>query len=145
MFGILKRKKTEKLKVQIAIADERVALTKAELAANLIKLAGQTEDIAPLKQAEAELTLARDFYGIERTPIEICLVQVALGDILLHLGRAASNESVILRAKRSYRIAITLASIHGDEALRIDLRAKVKLVDSLLDQGPKTPSMFRAA
>ena len=145
MFGILRRKKVEKLEVQIAITDERLALIKAEIAANMIKLAGQTADLAPLEEAEASLTLAREFYGLGNAPIEICLVQVALGDMLLKLGRETSNKSAILRAKMTYRIAITLASLQGDDALRISLRDKVKLVDSILNQGPKTPSMFRAA
>lgn len=145
VFGILRRKKVQKLEVQLAITDERVALIKAELAATLIKLAGQTEDLVPLEEAEASLNLAREFYGLENAPIEICLVQVALGDMLLKLGREASDKSAILRAKMTYRIAITLASLQGDDALRNSLRDKVQLINIILNQGPKTPSMFRAA
>lgn len=145
MFGKIRQKKAEKLKAQIAIADARLALTKAEIAAQLIKLAGQTSDVALLKEADESLTIAREFFGFENAPIEICLVQVALGDMFFTLGRKASDRGVMIQAKAAYRTAITMASLQGDEALRTDLRAKVKLVDSLLGQGPKTPSLFRAA
>lgn len=145
MLGFIKRSKTEKLKVELAITDARLALMKAQLAAEMVKLAGQTSDLAPLKQAEDSLSSARSYYTFENTPVEICLVQVALGDMLVKLGRAASDKSALLRAKKAYRTAITLASMHGDEALRKDLRAKVKLVEALLGNKPTTPSLFRAA
>lgn len=145
MLGKLKRRKTEHLKTQLAITDARLALMKAELAAQMIKLAGQTFDLGPLKDAEEAMTSAREYYGSSHAPIELCLVQAALGDMLLKLGRKKSNRGAIRRAKTSYRIALTLASLHGEEALRVDLRAKIKLVDGLLNSGPKTPSLFRAA
>ena len=145
MFGKLRRKKADKLRTQMAITDARLALTKAELAAQKIKLAGQTSDIAPLQEANVALKDARDFFGLRHAPIEICLVQMALGDMLLKLGREQSNKTIISQAKMAYRPAITMASLQGDEALRKDLRAKVKLVEKLLGDGPKTPSLFRAA
>ena len=145
MFGLLKRKKTEKLRAQLAQTDARLALAKAELAAQMIKLAGQTSDLAPLKQAEEALSSARNFYTFENTPVEIGMVQVAIGDMLVKLGREKSDKSAFLRAKTAYRAAITLASLHGDDALRKDLRNKMKLVEALLGTGPKTPSLFRAA
>lgn len=145
MFKKFRRKKAEELEVQMAITDARLALTKAELAAKLIDLAGQTSDVAPLNDANQALKAAREFFGLEKAPMEICLVQVALGDMLFRLGRKEMNRNIIAQAKMAYRTAITMASVQGDEALRMDLRAKVKLVDSLLDKGPKTPSLFRAA
>lgn len=145
MLGKLKRKKAEKLRAQMAITDARLALTKAELAARMIKLAGQSSDIAPLQEANVALKDARDFFGLGHAPIEICLVQIALGDMLLKLGREQSNKTIISQAKIAYRPAITMASVQGDEALRKELRAKVKLVERLLGDGPKTPSLFRAA
>ena len=145
MLTFLKRKKQVKLESQLADTDARLALMKAQLAAELIKLAGQTSDLAPLKQAEEAISSARNFYTFEDTPVEIGLVQVALGDMLFKLGREKSDKSAIARAKTAYRAAITLASLHGDDKLRKDLRDKVKLADSLLGKGPKTPSLFRAA
>lgn len=145
MLKKLKRKKAEKLRSQIVITDARLALTKAELAARMIKLAGQTSDITPLQDASASLKAARDFFGLGHAPVEICLVQIALGDTLLKLGRAQSNKTIMQQAKTAYRTAITMASLQGEESLRKELRAKVKLVDRLLGDGPKTPSLFRAA
>jgi len=145
VLGKLRRKRSERLKAQLALTDARIALTKVELAAQMIKLAGQTDDLAPLKDAEEAMLSARKYYGSDDTPIEYCLVQAALGDMLLNLGRRKSDKVAIERAKASYRQAITLASLQGDEKLRSELRAKIKLVNSLLGQGPKTPSLFRAA
>ena len=151
MLGMLKRKKSERssnvddLKAKLEDTDMRLALLKAELSAQMIKLAGQTSDLAPLSQAEEALSAAREYYNFENTPVEICLVQVALGDMLLKLGREKSEKPALVRAKTAYRLAITLASMHGDDALRKTLREKVRLVETLLGHKPKTPSLFRAA
>jgi hypothetical protein len=145
VLGILKRKKIEKLEGQLAQVDVRLALTKAELAAQLIKLAGQTSDEVPLVAADDALSVARDLFGFEGAPVEICLVQIALGDMYLKLGREASDKSMLTQAKAAYRTAITMASVQGDDDLRAELRMKVKLINSHLGQGPKTPSLFRAA
>ncbi len=145
MLGMLKRKKAKKLETKLVSADTRLALMKAQLAAEMVKLAGQTQDLAPLTEAEEAISAARNHYSFENTPTEIGLVQIALGDMLVKLGRAKSDKTAFARARTAYRAAITLASLHGDDALRDELRAKVKLVESLLGQGPKTPSLFRAA
>jgi len=145
VFGKFKRKKAEKPQDQIEKTDERMALTKVETAAKMIKSAEQNSDAAPLNEASQALKIARDFFGLENTPIEICMVQVALGDMFFKLGREESNKAIIAQAKTAYRTAITMASVQGDEALRMDLRAKVKLVESLLGQSPKTSSLFHAA
>ena len=110
MFGLLKRKKTEKLTAQLAETDARLALVKAELAAQMVKLAGQTSDIAPLKQAEEALSSARNFYTFENTPVEVGMVQVALGDMLVKLGREKSDKSAFLRAKTAYRACLLYTS-----------------------------------
>lgn len=145
VLGFLRRFKKDKLDAKLANTDARLALMNAQLAAQMVKLAGQSNDIAPLKQAEEALSSARNYYTFENTPVEIGMVQVALGDMLLKLGRLHSDKSAIARAKTAYRAAITLASMHGDDSQREDLRDKVKMADSLLGQRPKTPSLFRAA
>ena len=145
MLGFLRRKKTSKLENELVKTDARLALMKAQLAAEMVQLAGQTSDIAPLKQAEEAISAARNYYTFETTPVEIGLVQVALGDMLTKLGREKSDKSAFPRAKTAYRAAITLASLHGDDTLRAELRTKVKRVESLMGAGSKTPSLFRAA
>jgi len=54
--------------------------------------------VAPLKQAEEALSSARNYYTFETTPLEIGMVQVALGDMLLKLGRAQSDKDALHRA-----------------------------------------------
>jgi hypothetical protein len=145
VLRFFKRPKKERLESELADTDARLALMQAQLAAQMVKLAGQTDDLAPLKEAEEALYSARNYYTFETTPVEIGLVQVALGDMLLKLGREKSDKTAIARAKTAYRAAITLASLHGDDQQRKALRRKVKTVESLLGQSPKTPPLFRAA
>lgn len=145
VLGFFKRKKKDKLEDKLANTDARLALMNAQLAAQMVQLAGQTNDLAPLKQAEEALSAARNYYTFENTPVEIGMVQTALGNMLLKLGRAQSDKAAIARAKTAFRAAITLASLHGDDSVREDLRDKMKMADSLLGKRPKTPSLFRVA
>lgn len=145
MLGFFKRSKKDKLETKLANTDARLALMNVQLAAQMVKLAEQTTDLAPLKQAEEALSAARNYYTFENTPVEVGMVQAALGDMLLKLGRAHSDKAAIARAKTAFRAAITLASLHGDETERKALRSKVKTIESLLGQRPKTPSLFHAA
>lgn len=145
MLNWLTGRRKSKLEAQLAKTDAKLALMNAQMAAELIRLAGQTDDLEPLAQAEEAILSARKYYAYENTPEEIGLVQAALGDMLLKLGRAKSDTDAIMRARTAYRAAITLASMHGDEAARHDLRDKVKIVESLLGHHPKTPSLFKVA
>lgn len=145
MLRFFRRNKHKKLKSKLVNTDARLALMKAQMAAQMVKLAGQTNDLAPLKQAEEALSSARNYYTFETTPVEIGMVQVALGDMLLKLGREKSDKSAIARAKTAYRAAITLASLHGDDSQREALRGKVKTAESLMGLRPKTQPLFRVA
>jgi len=145
VIGFIRRRKMSNLDAKLANTDARLALLKVELAAQMVQLAKQTDDLAPLKQAEEALSTARNYYSADTIPVELNMVQVALGDALLKLGREQSDKDAILRAKTAFRSAVTLASLHGDDALREDLRAKIKLAESLLGHRPRTPPLFRAA
>lgn len=145
MLRLFKKNNAKDLHQELASTDARLALLKAEVAAQMIKLAGQTRNLAPLRQAEESLLSARNYYNFEHTPVEIGMVQMALGDMLFSLGREKSDIDAIARARDAYRAAITLASLHGDERQRQDLRDKVKLAESFLGQSPKTPPLFRVA
>lgn len=147
MLGFKKQKKNKKNKLvrELADTDARLALLKVQLAAQMIKLAGQTEDLAPMKQAEEALSAARNYYTFDTIPAEVLLVQVALGDMFLKLGRAKSDKAALERACDAYRAGITLASLHGDDRQREDLRAKIKLAESFLGRRPPTPSLFKVA
>jgi len=145
VLGFKKQKKSRKLARELADTDARLALLKVQLAAQMIKLAGQTEDLAPLSQAEEALSTARNYYTFETTPTEVLLVQVALGDMFLKLGRAKSDKAALERACGAYRAGITLASLHGDDRQREELRAKIKLAESFMGRRPPTPSLFKVA
>jgi len=145
VLRFFKNTRKETLEAKLANTDARLALMKAQMAAQMVKLAGQTHDLAPLQQAEEALSSARNYYTFETTPVEIGMVQVALGDMLVKLGREKSNKPAIARAKTAYRAAITLASLHGDDEQREDLRAKIKIVESLLGHRIQTQPLFRVA
>ncbi len=147
MFNFLNQKKQIKteLQHQLKQTDMKLALMNAEMAAQLVRLAGQSNELAPLQEAEEAILSARQYYTYETTPIEICMVQGALGDMLLKLGREKSDQGAIARARQAYRAAITLASMHGDEKFRNDLRLKMKVAETLLGQRKQTPSLFKVA
>jgi len=145
VLGFLKRQKLDKLNHALGDTDARLALLNAQMAAQMVKLAGQTDDLAPLLQAEEALSSARNYYSFENTPVEICMVQSALGDMLLKLGRVNSDKAAISRARDAFRAAMTLASLHGDDARRNDLREKVRIAESLMGKRQAAPALFRVA
>lgn len=145
MFKRFRRRKSNKLQDDLAHTDAKLALLNAQLAAQMVKLAGQTSDLAPLMQAEEALSATRRYYEYEDTPTEICMVQVALGDMFVRLGQQQNEKAAFARAKTAYRTAITLASMQGNDAMRHELRDKMKVVESLLGRSQKTPSLFNAA
>ena len=145
MFGAFRLRKPKNLEDELSGTDAKLALLNAELAAQMVKLAGQTEDLGPLAQAEEALSATRRYYEYENTPIEICLVQSALGDMFMRLGKSKNEKSAFHNAHKAYRTAMTLASMQGDENMRIELRDKLKIVDSLLGKNNKTPTLFKVA
>lgn len=145
MLGFFKKQRVGSLNKKLADTDARIALMKAEMAAHMIKLAGQTNDLTPLAQAEEALSAARRYYNFEQTPVEIGMVQTALGDMLFSLGRKTSDKAALARARDAYRGAITLASLHGDDRQRETLRDKVKITESLLGVSRTTQALFRVA
>ena len=145
MFGLLKSQKSNKLQEKLDDTDAKLALLNAELAAQMVKLAGQTDDLGPLAQAEEALSATRRYYEYENTPVEICMVQAALGDMYIRLGKSKNEKSAFGRAQTAYRTAMTLASMQGDEDTRLLLREKIKVTNSLLGQGKVTPSLFKVA
>jgi len=145
VFKRLKKRKRETLQDELANTDAKLALLNAQLAAQMVKLAGQTNDLGPLSQAEEALSATRRYYEYEDTPAEICMVQVALGDMFVRLGQKQNEKAAFGRAKIAYRTAITLASMQGNDPMRREIRDKMKVVESLLGRSQKTPSLFNAA
>lgn len=103
-----------------------------ELAGQMIILASQTGDTAPLIQAVDALRSAQGYYSGESTPRENAEVQQALGDTLLTLGRANDDVEALENAIKAYRGAITLASLMGDDLLRRNIKRNYGLARNLL-------------
>jgi len=138
--------KTKEILVEeIDQTDAKLALLKVQLAAQMIRLARQSDDLEPLKKAEAALAEAREFYAADECPLEILIVHQAMAETCLSLARKRQSKSAILQAKLYFRAAITLASMLGEDKMRADMRAKIVIIDSLLGKRPKAPSLFNAA
>ena len=116
-----------------------------ELAGQMVLLASQTGDTAPLVQAVAALRSAEELYSIESKPRENAEVQQALADTLLTLGRANQDNEALLHAVEAYRGAITIASLIGDEAMRRELKRNYRQAKSLLGDQSKTQALFKVA
>jgi len=134
-----------KLKRDLKRTNNALASLNRELASQMVLLASQTGDTAPLIQAVAALRSAEKLYSIENTPHENAEVQQALADTLLTLGRANHDIEALEHAVSAYRGAITLASLLGDDVLRRDLKRNYGLAKSLLGDQTKAQSLFTAA
>jgi len=138
------RKKT-KLQSQLKDVNAELGELNRALAAQMIMLATQTGDTEPLKDAVEALRSARAYYSFETCPREHADIQQALADTLLTIGRSNNDKAALEKAKQSYRGAITLASMLGDDVMREDLRSNYKLTLSLLGQHKPAASLFRVA
>lgn len=106
------------MKRKLKTVTQDLAALNQELASQMVLLASQTGDVAPLIQAVKALRKAEDIYTLQSMPRENLEVQKALGDTLLTLGRAQDDIEALTSAIESYRAAITLASMLGDETIR---------------------------
>jgi|TARA_R110002020_G_scaffold391276_1_gene601685 hypothetical protein len=116
-----------------------------ELAEQMITLAAQTNDTAPLIQAVEALNKAKTYYKIDSAPKEALIIQCALADTLLKLGQKNRDRAALESSIEAYRRAITLASLVGDETRRQDLKVNYKLAQTLTGRHKKTPSLFKVA
>jgi len=137
--------KTLGLRRDLKKTNNALATLNRELASQMVLLASQTGDTAPLIQAVAALRSAEKLYSIENTPRENAEVQQSLADTLLTLGRINHDTEALEHAVKAYRGAITLASLLGDEAMRRDLKKNYALTKSLLGGQTKTQSLFKVA
>lgn len=133
------------LKRDLKKTNNALALLNRELAGQMVLLASQTGDTAPLIQAVAALRSVEKLYSIENTPRENAEVQQALADTLLTLGRANHDNEALEHAIEAYRGAITLASLLGDDVMRRDLKKNYAIARSLLGDQAKTQSLFKVA
>ncbi len=111
-----------KLKSKLKAVTQELAVLNVELAEQMVFLAAQTGDSAPLIGAVEALRKAEDIYSLKSMPRRKAAVQKSLGDTLLSLGREHNDFAALEAAVQAYRSAITLASLLGDEVLRQELK-----------------------
>jgi len=133
------------LKRKLKKTNNQLAKLNRELAGQMVLLASQTGDTAPLNQAVRALRSAQELYSIEHSPRENAEVHQSLADTLLKLGRANHDVKALEHAVEAYRGAITIASLIGDEPMRKDLKKNYGLARSILGDRTKTQSLFSAA
>lgn len=133
------------LQIDLRNTDRELGQLNWQLAQELVTLATQSRDPEPLIQAVEALRSAKRYYTFEDAPREHALIQQAIANTLLKLGKKTRDRDMLTTARDAYRGAITLASLLSDEKLREDLRKDYKTTLSLLGDGPQTPSLFKVA
>lgn len=133
------------LKRDLKKTNNALAQLNRELASQMVLLASQTGDTAPLIQAVTALRSAEKLYSIESTPRENAEVQQALADTLLTIGRTNHDTEALEHAVEAYRGAITIASLLGDNEMRRDLKKNYSTARALLGNRTKTQSLFKVA
>ena len=141
---MIKRNKLD-LKRSLKKTNDQLAKLNRELASQMILLASQTGDTAPLIQAVTALRSAQELYSADQSPRENAEIQRALGDTLLKLGRANHDTEALSHAVEAYRGAITLASLIGDDVMRRDLKKNYGLTRALLGDQEQIQGLFSAA
>ena len=122
-----------KLKKNLKTVRGDLANLNVELAEQMMLLAAQTGEVAPLLSAVKSLQNAQAIYSVSTVPAKHARVQKALGDTLLTLGRANDDIDALDASIQAFRSAITLASMLGDEPMRRDAKKNYKLAKSMLE------------
>ena len=139
------RREIADLQIRLKDTDRELGQLNWDLARELITLASQCNQAAPLIQAVEALRSATRYYTFEDAPRDHALIQKAIADTLLKLGQMTDDRDALLTARDAYRGAITLASLLSDEELRESLRVNYKATLDLLGICPKNPTLFRVA
>lgn len=139
------RRQKADLEIERRKLDRELGQLNWDLAQELTRLAAEENDPAPLIEAVEALRSAKRYYSFEFAPVEHALIQQAIADCLLTLGRRTRDRDALRTARDAYRGAITLASLLSDEDLREDLRQNYKLTQTLLGERTQVKSLFSAA
>jgi len=139
------RREMADLQIQLKDTDRELGQLNWDLAHELITLADQSKDSAPLIQAVEALRSATRYFTFEDAPRDHAMIQKAIADTLLKLGQTTGDRDALTTARDAYRCAITLASLLSDEELRESLRISYKATLDLLGYRPTKPSLFRVA
>lgn len=144
-YGTDNRRDLAELKIKLRETDRELGQLNWDLARELVTLAEESQDPAPLIQAVEALRSATRYYSFEYAPREHALIQKAIADTLLKFGQTTGDRDALTTARDAYRGAITLASLLSDEELRDSLRISYKATLDLLGYRPKKPPLFRVA
>lgn len=131
-MGKLDNSQTLDLNRDLQEATQDIASLNRETAAQIILMASQKDDSSSLIAAVNSLRAAQRTYVAQSTPRENAEVQQALADALYTHGRRNNDVSALEHAIDSYRAAITLASLIGDDHLRMELKHNYNLARNLL-------------
>jgi hypothetical protein len=118
----------DELSAKLGEVTHQLAGLNRELASQLVLLASQTGDTAPLMGAVRALRKVQAYYAQGEAPRENAEVHEALADTLFKLGRARGDIEALQHAVISYRSAITLASLLGEDKWRRRLRRNYNAV-----------------
>jgi len=120
------------LKREYRKTTRKLADLNRDLASKMIILASQTGDTAPLIQAVDALQKADELFSIDSTPREVAEIRQALAETLYTLGKAQDDKEALARSIEAYRSAITLASLLGDDKMRMSLKKNYAKAKKLL-------------
>jgi|GEM_PF-1462270 len=115
--------KARDLGQRLSTVTRELAGLNRELASQMVLLASQTGDAAPLIGAVAALRKVQAFVETQDNPRDTGEVHQSLADTLFALGRANNDAMALTSAIASYRAAITMASLLGDDDWRHAIRA----------------------
>lgn len=140
-----RRRQKADLQIKLRNTDRELGQLNWQLAQELVTLAEQANDPAPLIEAVEALRSAKRYYSFEDAPREHALIQQSIADTLLILGRRTGDRDALMTARDAYRGAITLASLLSDESLRDSLRQNYREAQTLLGDTPKVAPLFHVA
>jgi len=118
----------DELSAKLDDVTRQLAGLNRELASQLVLLASQTGDTTPLVGAVQALRKVQAYYAQGEAPRENAEVHEALAETLFKLGRARGNIEALEHAVLSYRSAITLTSLLGEDNWRRRLRRNYNAV-----------------
>ena len=143
----------EQLDTKLRGVTRELATLNRELASQMVLLASQTGETAPLISAvealrQVQAHLARED-RTEANTRDTADVHHALASTLFKLGRAQNDVEALEASVGAYRTAITLASLLGDDDWRIEIRTEYDVALAALraraSDGPSDISALRVA
>lgn len=106
----------------LKVISKELATLNRELATQMIVLASQTGDVNALTQSANMLRQSQDRFSPDNTPQENAEIHLILAGTLFQIAKSNHDADTLQQSIREYRHAITLASVTGNEYLRVRIR-----------------------